>query len=247
MNQKKQKNSKWTLLIILLILAALVAMCAVYLSDYYHASKEAMSALDYPPANVEILRSPDRIDVIPQNPVAGMIFYPGGKVAFESYVPLLEACAEKGILCIMPKMPGNLAVFDMNAADGMQQDYPQISKWYLSGHSLGGAMAANYAASHAEAYSGVILLAAYSTKDLTQTNLQALTIYGSEDGVLNMEKLMQYHSNLPEAAQELVIEGGCHAFFGSYGEQDGDGSPSISRESQIQQTAEAIASFVANS
>ena len=48
----------------------------------------------------------------------------------------------------------------------------------------------------------------------------------------------------PEAFTELVIDGGCHAYFGVYGPQDGDGTPEISNEEQISLTAEAIAAFV---
>ena len=240
----KFSKAKITGIIILLIIIALGAVCAIYLSDYYHASAEAMNDLQSPPASIEVLQNDHRIDLIPADPIAGLIFYPGGKVQFEAYVPLLEACAEKGILCVMPKMPGNLAVLDPNAADGIQADYPQISKWYMGGHSLGGVMAANYIASHTDDFSGLVLLAAYSTKDLTQSGLRVISIYGSEDGVLNMEKMQASKQNLPQDAAESVIEGGCHAYFGSYGEQDGDGKAEISREAQIGQAAAAIEAFV---
>lgn len=36
-----------------------------------------------------------------------------------------------------------------------------------------------------------------------------------------------------------LIPGGCHAYFGMYGLQKGDGTPSISNTRQIQQTAQA--------
>lgn len=243
----KFSKIKKPLFISLLIIIAFVIVGTVYLSDYYHASAAAMNALEMPPPAMEILKSDNRIDIVPKEPIAGVIFYPGGKVQYEAYVPLLEACAENGILCVMPKMPGNLAVLNMNAAAGIQEEYPQISNWYLAGHSLGGAMAANYIAAHTDAYSGLILLAAYSTKDLSQSDLHVLTIYGSEDGVLNMGKLKQTRSNLPEDANEFIIKGGCHSYFGSYGDQDGDGIPTITRESQISQTADAIESFVLQS
>jgi pimeloyl-ACP methyl ester carboxylesterase len=58
----------------------------------------------------------------------------------------MQACAERGILCVLLRMPGNLAVLDENAADGVAADYPEIDRWYIGGHSLGGAMAARYAA-----------------------------------------------------------------------------------------------------
>ena len=105
-------------------------------------------------------------------------------------------------------------------------------------------MAANYAAAHSEDFDGLILLAAYSTKDLTGTTLRVLSVYGSEDGVMNRESYEKNRANLPTDTAEIVLEGGCHAQFGSYGAQDGDGVATISGEEQVRQTAEAIAAFV---
>ena len=141
-------------------------------------------------------------------------------------------------------MPGNLAVLDANAADGLQQEHPEITTWYIAGHSLGGAMAANYAAAHAEDFDGLILLAAYSTKDISQTTLRVLSVYGSEDGVLNRESYEKNWSNLPTDTTEVVLDGGCHAQFGSYGPQNGDGIPTISGEEQVRQTTEVITAFI---
>lgn len=104
-------------------------------------------------------------------------------------------------------------------------------------------MAANYTATHSEDYDGLILLAAYSTKDLTQTSLRVLSIYGSEDSVLNRDSYEKDWANLPADTTEVILGGGCHAQFGSYGPQDGYGIPSILSEEQIRQTAEAIAAF----
>ena len=42
----------------------------------------------------------------------------------------------------------------------------------------------------------------------------------------------------------MVLNGGCHAQFGSYGPQDGDGVPTISGEEQVRQTADAISAFI---
>ena len=132
-----------------------------------------------------------------------------------------------------------------DAADGLRQAHPEVTDWYIAVHSLGGAMAASYAAKHAEDFSGLILLAAYSTKDLTQTPLRVLSVYGSEDGVMNRDSYEKDRANLPDDTTEIVIDGGCHAQFGCYGAQDGDGTPTISATEQISQTASAIAAFVA--
>ncbi len=42
----------------------------------------------------------------------------------------------------------------------------------------------------------------------------------------------------------IIIDGGCHAYFGMYGVQEGDGTPKISNEEQIEQTADAIANLI---
>ena len=180
----------------------------------------------------------------PPNPKAGLIFYPGGKVEYTAYAPLMRACAEKGILCVLVKMPCNLAVLDMNAADGIAGQYPDIDAWYIGGHSLGGAMAAAYAADHSGELDGLILLAAYSTKDLSGSGLEVLSVYGSEDRVLDLEKYREYRKNLPDGVAEIVIDGGCHAGFGSYGPQKGDGTPAITNEEQIIMAASEIADIV---
>ena len=173
-----------------------------------------------------------------------MIFYPGGKVEYTAYEPLMKSLASKGILCVLVEMPFHLAVFDMNAADGIQNHFPQIENWYIGGHSLGGAMAASYIGENATEYEGLILLGAYSTADLTESSLEVLSVYGSEDKVLNKEKYDKNMINLPDDFEEIVLEGGCHAGFGMYGEQKGDGVPAITNEEQINMTADVIANFI---
>ena len=172
-----------------------------------------------------------------------MIFYPGGKVEYTAYAPLMRALADSGVLGVLVRMPLNLAVLDMNAADGIPEQYPQIRHWYIGGHSLGGSMAASHAAKSTSTYDGLILLASYSTGDLSTSGIPVISIYGSEDGVLNMEKYAGYRRNLPAAFEEHIIEGGCHAGFGSYGPQDGDGVPTMTGEEQIAETVRLLTGF----
>ena len=138
-------------------------------------------------------------------------------------------------------MPFNLAVFDVKAADGIQNEYPEIEQWYIGGHSLGGSMAASYLAGHPE-LSGLVLLGSYSTYDVSGSRV--LSIYGSHDGVMNSEKYEKYKSNLPSDLSEVIIEGGNHAYFGCYGEQKGDGRAEITNVRQITLTAEIISEFI---
>lgn len=239
----KKHGIQRILLALAVLLAAAGIAFGVYVGDYYHADETAQAALVSDGA-VTVSRDGDDVIFAPQDPAAGLIFYPGGKVEYTAYAPLLHELAEKGVLCVLVKMPCNLAVLDANAADGIAARFPDVEHWYIGGHSLGGAMAASYAGSHAETLDGLVLLAAYSTVDLRDSGLRVFTAYGSEDGVLNREKYAENRENLPADTTEWVIDGGCHAGFGAYGAQDGDGIPRITAEEQAALTAQEAAAWI---
>ena len=234
--------------LLLILLAALVlsgAAFGIYTADYYRMDETAAAVCAAPAGPYEIRNGGGRCLVFePERAEAGLIFYPGGKVEYTAYAPLMAMLQERGVLCVLCKMPFNLAVLDGNAADGIPARFPSVTRWYVGGHSLGGVMAAYYAADHADALEGLLLLAAYSTKDLAGSGLRVLTVRGSEDGVLNRKNYDRRLSCLPADCRELVIEGGCHAFFGSYGDQRGDGVPTVSRQEQLSLTAQAAADFM---
>lgn len=242
-NETEKSIPRKIVLCILAILLVMSVVFGVYVNNYYHVDASADAALQSD-ALVMVTEQDGNWIFAPHEPVAGLIFYPGGKVENTAYAPLLQDLAADGVLCVLVKMPCNLAVLDMNAADGIAEKFPQIDSWYIGGHSLGGAMAASYAAKHSDELDGLVLLAAYSTADLTDSGLRVYTTYGSEDGVLNREKYAANRGNLPQDTVETVISGGCHASFGSYGPQQGDGVPTISAEEQQQQTADAVAAWI---
>ena len=181
----------------------------------------------------------------PETATTGYIFYPGGNVSYKDYGPLLMAIAQKGYLVISVRMPLNFAILNIPAATIFTNRYKNIDTWYIGGHSLGGAMSAVYAGLHARQLEGLILFAAYSTSDLSNKDLDVLSIYGSNDGVLNMEKYESNKANLPSTAVEVVIEGGNHCQFGDYGFQDGDNEATISAAEQVAIAADAVGAFLA--
>ena len=242
----KHKKRKIVIGAVLLCVLALMVVCGFYLGDYYHADEEVIAAFESGSSVTVTELANGNLVFEPESAKAGFIFYPGGKVEYTAYIPLMKECADQGILCVLVEMPFNLAVFDINAADGIVEEYPEIEEWYIGGHSLGGSMAASYLEKHTDECKGLILLGSYSTADFSDTDLNVLSIYGSEDQVLNKEKYDENKSNLPDDYTEVVIDGGCHAFFGVYGSQDGDGTPTITNEVQIQVTAAEIAVFVEN-
>ena len=228
-----------TVVSVLVFCGILIGGTAVYLNDYYRADTSAFSAVA---TTKEIKKevSDGFVSYIPEEAGAGFIFYPGGKVEFISYEPLMKACAERGILCVLVEMPFNLAVLDVNAADGIREKYPDIKSWYIGGHSLGGSMAASYLGDNADFFDGLILLGSYSTENLSDTSLRVVSVFGSNDKVMNREKYEECKMNLPESFTEFIIDGGSHAYFGMYGEQDGDGTAEITNAQQIEMTADII-------
>ena len=241
----KRHRKLWIwLLSVFSVLLVLAGVCAIYILDYYPADTAAMEAFKPEVAVEQTVLSDGTIIYEPNGAIAGLIFYPGGKVEHTAYIPLMQTLASHGILSVLVEMPLRLAVFDINAADDIIELFPNIDNWYIGGHSLGGSMAASSLSDHKNDFKGLILLGSYSTKDLSNTNLSVLSIYGSEDKVLNMKKYIKNKANLPDDFTEIVLDGGCHAYFGMYGKQDGDGTPSMSNEEQIRLTADAILELI---
>ena len=227
---------------VLLVLLALVLVCgaaaAAYGGDYLHGDAAAQAAM----ASAETRKGLYAFGAENMNGTTGLILYPGGKVEAVAYGPLAKAISDRlDILVAVPEMPLRLAMLDKDAADRVMAAYPAIQTWYVGGHSLGGAMAASYGAAHPDRVAGVVLLAAYATEPLT---VPVLSVYGAEDAVLNAEKYAVNRVHLPAGLTELVLPGGNHAQFGSYGPQPGDGTPGISAEDQRARTAEAIAAWL---
>jgi hypothetical protein len=110
---------------------------------------------------------------------------------------------------------------------------------------VGGVAAASYLVDGKDAdYAGLILCASYTTTDFSDSDIRLLSIYGSDDGILNMSSYDESKKLWPKDSVEHVIEGGIHSFFGSYGIQEGDGMPEISCDKQIQLTADIIDKWI---
>ena len=216
-----------------------------YGSDSYAADETAIKAVEST-ESVAVREIEDGLLFDGEGEEQALVFYPGAKVDHLAYAPLMKRLAEKGIDCFLIEMPYHMAIFGKDKAEGLMEKYA-YENWYVGGHSLGGAMAASYASEHLEELDGAVLLAAYPTQSLDREGFRVLSLYGSEDGVLNMEKLEEGEQYMPEGAVLHCIEGGNHAWFGSYGEQKGDNEAAISHEDQWEETAEWILELTAGS
>ena len=237
MEGRPVRHRRRLLTIALLTIAVLALAFGVYVSDFYRATDAALSCLDGSDG-LRVKSVDDTLCIEAERSETGLIFYPGGKVQAEAYLPLMKRIARDGVDCYLVKMPFNLALFGVNRASGVMAAHPH-GRWILAGHSLGGVMASAWVSDHPDRLKGLVLLAAYPIKQLPE-NLKVLLLYGSEDGVLNRDRMEKSASLLSPDAVVARLPGGNHAYFGSYGEQRGDGTASITPEAQWDWTAERI-------
>lgn len=235
---KNIKNVK-LIMMVTIIFAAVLCAALFWVNDYYKATNTANKAMLGNESvvveeieNYYLFSKNPAISYVGPGDGKGIVFYPGGKVDEKAYAPLLLKLAEEGYEVYLIKMPAKLAIFGANAAEDIIEDASHIVHWTMMGHSLGGAMAADFSASHDEEVDVLVLLAAYSLEDLSTLDMDVYSFYGSEDRVLNMEKYKECLVNFPDDVIEEVIEGGNHAYYAHYGEQEGDGTATITREEQ---------------
>ena len=176
-------------------------------------------------------------------PTPGLILYPGGFVDPAAYAPIAREIAARGYLVVLDPMPLNLAVTQVEAADAIIAAHPEIDHWAIGGHSLGGAMAAEYVKNNPNAVAGLVLWAAYPAEstDLSALPLSVVSIYGDADGLASVADVTGAAERLPADTRFVLIPGGNHTQFGSYGQglQRGDNPATISREDQQAQIIEA--------
>jgi dienelactone hydrolase len=180
------------------------------------------------------------------NYTTGFIFYPGGRVNYLAYAPYAHAIASEGYLVIIVPMPLNLAVFGVNSANEVITAYPNIVSWAIGGHSLGGTMAAQYIHDNPNKVEGLALWASYppSGVNLSTFNIIAVTIHGTNDGLVKTQQIDDSLKQLPPDTIRVEIKGGNHAQFGWYGAQSGDNPATISRMQQQDLTVNATAQML---
>lgn len=236
MKKKTFKNIGFILLGLIII--TIIFIASFFITSYGPSTQAMANLKDSTLVDVTV---DNFISFAPENTAAttGLIIYPGAKVEPEAYAPLANKIAQAGYEVIITPMPLNFAIFDSNAADEVISKFPNIKNWVISGHSLGGVMAAKYASENSN-IKGVIFYASYPQGDeLKDSNIEVTSIYGSLDGVANLDKIVGSKDLLPTSTTFVEIIGGNHAQFGSYGDQSGDNAAEISVDEQIEQAANA--------
>ncbi|TIC88088.1 alpha/beta hydrolase [Nocardioides sp. GY 10113] len=202
-------------------------------------------------AAVTVTESATRIELSPTGGTSptGVFFQPGAKVDPRAYAAVLRPLAEAGHTVVITKQPLSIAFLSVGAFDGARGDYPDVERWVVGGHSLGGVVAAieaDDADEDADAPAvGLLLYASYPAEDVSDSLSTAVaSISGSRDGLSTPERIEESRADLPADADFTVVDGAAHAFFGDYGTQPGDGTPTISQDAARQQISAASVEFV---
>ena len=201
-------------------------------------------------ASVTVSEYPTQIVMTPTGAGTGtgVFFQPGARVDARAYAGVLRPLAEAGHTVVIVKQPLGIAFLALPTFGPVADAHPEVSRWVVGGHSLGGTVASMQAEAQGDGpppVTGLLLYASYPATDMSQSlKIDVLSISGSNDGLATPEKIAASRADLPATTIYVVIEGGVHAYFGDYGPQPGDGTPTISQDVAREEISEVTLEFV---
>jgi dienelactone hydrolase len=236
------KIIRWLLIgVLVLLIIGIIGLVGWATISAQEATERAIAVLE----DNGVQREDGQLVFRPSSPTEkGLIYYPGGLVDPEAYAATAQGIADAGYLVVIPKMPLNLAFTGINRADGIRKEFPEIESWVIGGHSLGGAMAAQYAKNNEDSLDGLIMFASYpaSNEDFVDFPIPILSLIGSRDpGAPEQEA---FYEAVADSASLFVIEGGNHRQYADYGYQRDDGVATVSAAEQQEQIIGAAVQFL---
>jgi hypothetical protein len=244
----RSRTSGWRIAERVVVAVLVVAVLGVLVWLRPFPAGDASRAALASDAAVTVIDHPTTVELVPTattTPPVGLVFSPGARVDARAYAALLRPAAEAGYLVVILKEPFGLAITQIGQSAGPIADHPEVGRWVVGGHSLGGVSAAWFAGDHLDVVDGLLLWASFPNDDMSgDISLQVESIYGSNDLLATPADIERSRSKLPPDTTFTEIEGGVHAFFGDYGEQPGDGVPAVSREQASEEISAATTAFL---
>ncbi len=232
--------------VVVVLVFSIILVPVISCSSY----KPLTDSFNVQEAQTQVAKVDSFITVLPtvaMRPDTAMVFYPGALVEPEAYIPTARMIAgATGMMVVIVPMPLDLAVLAPQRGMAVLERFPEITHWYASGHSLGGAMAATLVAKNPSSFAGLVFMAAYPAKSspLVDSGVPVLSLYAQFDGLATLDKIEASRPLLPADTWFYLIQGGNHAGFGDYGPQKNDGQATITASEQWAIVAEAIAQFI---
>lgn len=230
------KRTKRILTWVLVSVLVLIAFGSILIYSLTYHLDETLDV------ETSVVTTRDYIYLAAENPEAIIIYYPGGLVEENAYIPFGKLLNDVHMDVYILKMPLNLAFLGLNKGLDIIKD-SQLPV-YLMGHSLGGVAMSLVYQKNTQYIDGLIYLASYPSEDLSSVDIPVISVYGTQDDVLDIEAYVDAKSLLPSHTIYHVIAGGNHAYFGNYGLQKGDGEACITRLEQQSETIDAIITWM---
>lgn len=210
----------------------------------YEATDRALVALESDDA-VVVTSSVSEITMAPVGSLmdVGVIFQPGAQVDARAYAGILRPIAEAGFRVVIVKQPLGVAFLASGFAPAWAADHPDVRRWAVAGHSLGGVVAAENAAAP-NAIDDLILWASFPGSDISSEPFEAVSVFGTEDDLTTTADIESSIDDLPDGTTFVAVDGAIHSHFGDYGVQSGDGEPEISRAAAQEQIVQATLAFL---
>ncbi len=252
LERKKIKDRKKRRIYKLLIKISILAFILVIATFIIHINKK-YKVNSY---TQELIRSDSEINIIydkdnnlvftpyRHNKKEAVIIYPSSGVEPVGYAGMARKIASKGYKVVVAKVFMNYPFFAFDRADKIINSNPDKNRWYLISHNTSGDVAVKAAASNKKIM-GVVFLGTYpSGDDLKLINEPVLTIWGTNDGILDFTKFHAYKNNLPTNADFTEIVGGNNTNFADIKMIAGDNNARISNSIQQDRAAEHIYKFI---
>jgi pimeloyl-ACP methyl ester carboxylesterase len=152
------------------------------------------------------------------------------------YSPVLRRLAARGYLVVAVPMPLNMAIFGVNRADDVRAAFPDVKRWVIAGHSMGGAMAARYAHRHPDDLAGLVIWDSRPAESDTLVDVKypVWHIHRATADGRPPEKFEKYRNLFPSTSNWVPLPGGIHMQFGSFvgGTYKEEWTATITREEQ---------------
>jgi hypothetical protein len=225
-----------------LVVAALVVGASgflVYANVTSAAERAPLAEVADEPA-ISIDYSRDAVVLTPSSDAngEGLVFIAGAKVEPVAYAYKLSGLVDEGYTVVIVRPFLNFGLFETRPLSAFTDLAPDVSGWFVGGHSLGGVKACMYADS--PGVRGLVLLGSYCANDLSTSDLAVVSVSGSNDRLSTPDKIDANKALLPSDTTFVEIDGANHAAFGDYGLQPGDGDSTIDDSNMRGDITEAI-------
>jgi pimeloyl-ACP methyl ester carboxylesterase len=236
---------KKLILAFIALVALLFAGVAVWMSVPFSYQKDLTAAALQSDQTISVALSP-WLSFRPTStePSEGIIFYPGGKTAPDTFAPVMRALAKEGYLAVIVPMPLNTAFLGIDQAAEVMAANPQIKGWHLVGHSLGGVAAAEFAKTHADRLASLIFWASYPASDLHSLPIATVSIAAALDAESTPEKIALNKPKYPAATLFIEMPAANHWQYGYFADSLNTESNLRDRQSQIDELLQHTLTFI---